>query len=73
MRYQAKEMAVKGKVKAALTVPDIEKILGSTKYSNEIYKTVNMPGVAVGLAWTYVGGDILFIELYWGRGKRNLN
>ena len=32
------------------------------RYSNEIYKTANMPGVAVGLAWTYVGGDILFIE-----------
>ena len=27
-----------------------------------MYKTANMPGVAVGLAWTYVGGDILFIE-----------
>ena len=40
----------------------LEKILGKPRYSNEIYKTANMPGVAVGLAWTYVGGDILFIE-----------
>ncbi|HEX8278087.1 MAG TPA: endopeptidase La, partial [Segetibacter sp.] len=72
MRYQAKEMAVKGKVKASLTVPDIEKILGSARYSNEIYKTVNMPGVAVGLAWTYVGGDILFIETILGEGKAEL-
>ena len=38
---------------------DIENILGTQRYNNEIYKTANMPGVAVGLAWTYVGGDIL--------------
>jgi ATP-dependent Lon protease len=49
--------------------PDIIKILGQPKYSNEIYKTVNMPGVAVGLAWTYVGGDILFIEVLLADGK----
>ncbi|MGI8635127.1 MAG: endopeptidase La, partial [Segetibacter sp.] len=72
MRYQAKEMAVKGKVKATLTIQDIEKILGSAKYSNEIYKTSNLPGVAVGLAWTYVGGDILFIETILSDGKPNL-
>lgn len=72
MRYQAKEMAVKGKVKANLTAIDIEKILGSFRYSNEIYKTVNMPGVAVGLAWTYVGGDILFIETLLSDNKPDL-
>jgi ATP-dependent Lon protease len=72
MRNQAMEMAVNGKVKATLTVQDIEKILGSTKYSNEIYKTINLPGVAVGLAWTYVGGDILFIETILSDGKPNL-
>lgn len=72
MRYQAKEMALKGKVKATLTLQDIEKILGSARYSNEIYKTVNLPGVAVGLAWTYVGGDILFIETILSDGKPNL-
>jgi len=62
MRYQAKEMVLKEKIKSPLTVQDVEKILGSPRYSNDIYKTVNMPGVTVGLAWTYVGGDILFIE-----------
>ena len=72
MRFQAKEMAVKGKVKATLTIQDVEKILGSAKYSNEIYKTINLPGVAVGLAWTYVGGDILFIETILSDGKPNL-
>jgi len=72
MRFQAKEMAVNGKVKGVLTIQDVEKILGSTRYSNEIYKTMNMPGVAVGLAWTYVGGDILFIETILSDGKPNL-
>ena len=62
MRYQAKELAYKHKVKPTVSKADLIKILGQSRYSNDLYKTVNMPGVAVGLAWTYVGGDILFIE-----------
>ena len=69
MRYQAKELAYKNKVKPTVTKSDLHKILGQARYSNEIYKTVNMPGVAVGLAWTYVGGDILFIEVLLADGK----
>lgn len=72
MRYQAKELVIKGKLKATVTANDVEKILGKPKYSNEIYKTANMPGVAVGLAWTYVGGDILFIEAQLSDGKGEL-
>lgn len=72
MRYQAKQLALHGKLKATLTSRDIEKILGKPRYSNEIYKTVNMPGVAIGLAWTYVGGDILFIETSISDGKGEL-
>lgn len=72
MRYQAKELAMKNKVKSTVTAADVEKILGQSRYSNEIYKTANMPGVAVGLAWTYVGGDILFIETILGDGKGEL-
>jgi ATP-dependent Lon protease len=72
MRYQAKEMVVKGKIKANISLADIEKILGKSKFNNEIYKMANMPGVAVGLAWTYVGGDILFIEAQMCDGKGEL-
>ncbi len=72
MRHQAKDLAMKGKLKTNLTADDIEKILGKPKYSNEIYKTANMPGVAVGLAWTYVGGEILFIETSISEGKGEL-
>jgi ATP-dependent Lon protease len=69
MRNQAKEYATRNKLKASLTGQDVERILGSARYSNEIYKTANMAGVAVGLAWTYVGGDILFIETVLSDGK----
>ncbi len=72
MRYQAKELAFKGKLKANLTADDIETIIGKPRYSNDIYKTANMAGVAVGLAWTYVGGDILFIETSLSDGKGEL-
>jgi ATP-dependent Lon protease len=72
MRYQAKELVSNGKLKPLLSAQDIEKILGKPKYNNDLYKTVNMPGVAVGLAWTYVGGDILFIETSLSEGKGEL-
>ncbi|MBN8863419.1 MAG: endopeptidase La [Sphingobacteriales bacterium] len=72
MRYQAKELAMKGKLRSSITSADVEKILGKPRYSNELYRTANMPGVAVGLAWTYVGGDILFIETSLSAGKGDL-
>lgn len=72
MRSQAKEYAVKGRLKSSLAISDVERILGRSKYSNEIYKAANMAGVAVGLAWTYVGGDILFIEGALSEGKGDL-
>jgi ATP-dependent Lon protease len=72
MRYQAKEYAMKGRLKAQLTQADVEKVLGKSKYSNDLYKVANMPGVAVGLAWTYVGGDILFVETSLSDGKGDL-
>ena len=72
MRYQARQLVMKDKIKPTLTAIDVEKILGKPRYSNDIYKIANMPGVAVGLAWTYVGGDILFIETSLSDGKGEL-
>jgi ATP-dependent Lon protease len=72
MRSLAKELVMNGKLKPIITAADIERILGRPKYSNDIYKTVNLPGVAVGLAYTYVGGDILFIETSLSDGKGEL-
>lgn len=72
MRNFAKEYAINGKIKPQVTNADVERILGVPRYSNEIYKQANIPGVAVGLAWTYVGGDILFIESVLSDGKGEL-
>jgi len=72
MRSLAREYVVKEKLKPTLSIKDVEKILGKPKYTNDLYKIANMPGVAVGLAWTYVGGDILFIETSQSDGKGEL-
>lgn len=72
MRYEAKEYATKEKIKASLAATDLQKILGKPRYSNDMYKVANVPGVAVGLAWTYVGGDILFVETSMSDGKPDL-
>jgi ATP-dependent Lon protease len=72
MRYEAKEFALKDKLKPTFSNGDVEKVLGKSRYSNDIYKVANMPGVAVGLAWTYVGGDILFVETSLSDGKGDL-
>ncbi len=69
MRYEAKELVMKEKIKPTVGPALLEKILGKPRYSNDLYKTVQQPGVAVGLAWTYVGGDILFIETTISEGK----
>lgn len=72
MRSLAKDVALGTKLKEAVTEERVVKALGKSKYSNEIYKTGNPAGVAVGLAWTYVGGDILFIESSLSDGKGDL-
>jgi ATP-dependent Lon protease len=72
MRSLAKDIALDNKLPDALTDAAVEKILGKTRYSNELYKAGNPAGVAIGLAWTYVGGDILFIETSLSEGKGEL-
>ena len=41
---------------------DVSKVLGPTRFENEVAQRTAVPGVATGLAWTPVGGDILFVE-----------
>jgi ATP-dependent Lon protease len=72
MRNQARELVLNDKIKPNLSPEMIEEILGKPKYNNDLYKSVNMAGVAVGLAYTYVGGDILFIETSLSDGKGEL-
>ncbi len=72
MRGVAKRKAFDEKYNIKLQEPDVEDILGPTLYENDIYSSQQVPGVAVGLAWTQVGGDILFIEASGSKGKGKL-
>lgn len=57
--------------KIRVDIRDIEEIFGPEKYSYEVADQLTIPGVVTGLAWTPVGGDILFIEsaLIPGKGE----
>jgi ATP-dependent Lon protease len=48
--------------RVSVDAPDVEKILGAKRFDAEVAMRAGVPGVATGLAWTPVGGDILFIE-----------
>jgi ATP-dependent Lon protease len=50
------------KLPIRVTAMDLEELLGSERFSYEVAETVSQPGVVTGLAWTPVGGDILFVE-----------
>jgi ATP-dependent Lon protease len=52
--------------------PMVEEVLGPRKFVSEVAERVGEPGVATGLAWTAVGGDILFIEATQMPGKGKL-
>ena len=62
MRNAAVKIASGAVASVRIDAPDVEKILGSPRFENEVAMRVSVPGVATGLAWTPVGGDILFIE-----------
>jgi ATP-dependent Lon protease len=52
-----------GKVTSVqIDAPDVPGILGAGRFENEVAQRTSVPGVATGLAWTPVGGDILFVE-----------
>ncbi len=72
MRNIAKKVALEEEVPPAADTELIEKVLGRPRFTNELYAKSHMPGVAVGLAWTAVGGDILFIEASLSKGKGTL-
>jgi len=72
MRNIAKKVAMGSKYSPSLTEEEVEKILGVGRFSTGKELEENVPGVAVGLAWTRVGGDILFIESSLSKGKGKL-
>lgn len=74
MRYVAKNVAMEDEYNPSIRKSDLKAILGPSKFSRDLYQEVSVPGVTIGLAWTPVGGDILFIEssLSPGKGKLTL-
>ncbi len=72
MRSIAKNVAMEDAYDVNVQIEDLKKMLGPASFSKDLYQEVNAPGVAVGLAWTSVGGDILFIEASLNKGKGKL-
>ena len=72
MRHIAKKVAIGESYSPSVKVNNLKDILGATFFEKDIYQDVKVPGVAVGLAWTSVGGDILFIEIGLSKGKGQL-
>ena len=71
-RGVAKEVASGKKEKTVVTADIVPKFLGPEKYFSEVAERIDEPGVATGLAWTPMGGDILFVEATKMEGKGNL-
>lgn len=68
-RWQAKEIVYGNDPAPTITADQIELILGKDKIEKDLYETNEVAGVVTGLAWTSVGGDILFVESSLTRGK----
>ena len=73
-RNRAKTIALEESYEKTVTPEALETILGKAKFKNDRYDIAGMRGVVTGLAWTEVGGDILYIEslLTPGKGKLTL-
>lgn len=72
VRYGAKNIAMEQEYTVKVSNEDIIEVLGSPKMERNKYENNEVAGVVTGLAWTRVGGDILFIESALSKGKGNL-
>jgi len=73
VRYAAKNIAMEEEYNIKISNEDIIEVLGSPKLERDKYENNNVAGVVTGLAWTRVGGDILFIESILSKGKGNMS
>jgi ATP-dependent Lon protease len=72
VRGVAREVAEGIIAKTSVTRDSLSKYLGQQKFFPDVAERINRPGIAVGLAWTPVGGEILFVEATKMKGKGNL-
>jgi ATP-dependent Lon protease len=73
VRYAAKSIAIEEEYEVKVSNEIVEKVLGAPKMERDKYENNDVAGVVTGLAWTSVGGDILFIESILSKGKGLLN
>ncbi len=73
VRNAAKSIAMEEEYNVKVSNEDVEKILGPARMERDKYENNDVAGVVTGLAWTSVGGDILFIESILSKGKGTLN
>ncbi|MGB5982264.1 MAG: endopeptidase La [Nonlabens sp.] len=72
VRYAAKSIAMEDDYDLKVTNDTVVEVLGAPKMERDKYENNEVAGVVTGLAWTRVGGDILFIESILSKGKGNL-
>ena len=73
MRHVARKVAMNKKFTITLDENKVKEYLGSPIFSREEYQGNELPGVVTGLAWTAVGGEILYIESSYSKGKGHLS
>jgi len=73
VRYAAMKIAMEERYNVKISNEDIVEILGVPRLERDKYENNQVAGVVTGLAWTRVGGDILFIESTISKGKGTLN
>lgn len=72
VRYAAMKIAMEEPYEVKVTNEVVEEVLGAPKMERDKYENNDVAGVVTGLAWTRVGGDILFIESTLSKGKGSL-
>lgn len=72
IRHIAKSIAMEEEFDKTITAEQVTEILGPVRFDKELYQGNDIAGVVTGLAWTQVGGEILFIESSLSKGKGKL-
>ena len=73
MRHVARKVAMNKNFTVTIDEARLREYLGSPIFSREEYQGNELPGVVTGLAWTAVGGEILYIESSYSKGKGHLS
>jgi ATP-dependent Lon protease len=73
VRYAAKSIAMEQEYVIAPKLSDMQEILGAERFNKDRYQDQEIAGLVTGLAWTPVGGDILYIESSLSRGRGRLS